>query len=287
MNWTPDRCFRLAIASIAQCPGPRGDRPAAAGAAPARRALRHASGLTAHLFPEIAVVLSGRGRMDFRDHSHLFEPPAIFILPPGCAHCEAADSARTPYALLWLVGDGSLTTALLSNFQPGRGWRTPLRRTVRCRSSLRLFARVRAGLPAGSAFNPALRRDLLDLMVRFYESPEPPAAPRAGHSPVARHAGLLEQIRNYLDQHYAEPITLPQLATQVHLTPRYLNRLFHQWSGEALHEFLTRRRMEEALKLCRQKQRLIKEIAAAVGYDDPLYFSRAFHRYFGKRPTEM
>ena len=40
MNWTPDRCFRLAIASIAQCPGPRGDRPAAAGAAPARRALR-------------------------------------------------------------------------------------------------------------------------------------------------------------------------------------------------------------------------------------------------------
>jgi AraC-like DNA-binding protein len=44
--------------------------------------------------------------------------------------------------------------------------------------------------------------------------------------------------------------------------------------------------MEKALQLCRQKQRLVKEIAAAVGYEDPLYFSRAFRRYFGRSPTE-
>jgi AraC-like DNA-binding protein len=248
--------------------------------------LRHATGLTSHLIPEIAIALEGRGRMDFTDQSLVFQPPAVILLPPGCPHCEAAFSARTPYSLLWLVGDRSLTTALISSFEPGRGWRTPLHRTVRCRSSLRLFARVREGVPSRSAFSPAIRRDLLDLMVRFYEGEESPVRPRLPVQPVQRYAGLLEQIRDYLDQHFTEPITLPQLAAQVHLTPRYLNRLFHRWSGEALHEFLTRRRMEEALQLCRQKQHLVKEIAAAVGYEDPLYFSRAFRRYFGRSPSE-
>jgi AraC-like DNA-binding protein len=286
MKWDSDTCFRLAIASIAQCPVLICPGPIAASPRPSRQTLRHPVGLNSHLIPEIAIALEGRGRMDFLDQSLIFEPPAVILLPPGCTHCEAAFSARTPYTLLWLMGDGSLTTAFVSSFQPGRGWRSPLHRTVRCRSSLRLFAHVRQGIQSGATFSSAVRRDLLDLMVRFYAGDETPIRSRQPGRPVQRYDGLLEQIRDYLDLHFAEPITLPQLAAQVHLTPRYLNRLFHRWSGEALHEFLTRRRMEKALQLCRQKQRLVKEIAAAVGYEDPLYFSRAFRRYFGRSPTE-
>jgi len=285
MKWDSDTCFRQAIAAVAKCPVLTCPEPASAASRLIRSSFRRPGGLNSHLIPEIAIALDGRGRMDFQDQSLVFQSPSVILLPPGCAHCEAAFSPRTPYALLWLIGQGSLTTALISAFQPGRGWRTPLHRTVRSRSSLRLFARIRTGIKSGAAFSPAVRRDLLDLMVRFYEGEE--STVQSSHSGKAldRYAGLLEQIRDFLNVHFAEPITLPQLAAQVHLTPRYLNRLFHRWSGEALHEFLTRRRMEEALKLCRQKQHLVKEIAATVGYEDPLYFSRAFRRYFGRSPT--
>lgn len=287
MNRDAEACFRMAIAAVAQCPTGRESRPGTIRTRGPQTAGRHPAGLNSHLIPEIAIALEGCGRMDFATHSRIVKPPDVILLPPGCAHCEAAFSARTAYSLLWLVGDGSLTTALVSSFRPRIGWRAPLHRTVRCRSALRLFARVREGIKAETPDDPAIRRDLLELLVCFYAGEER-AKPTGRHGPtLSLYEGLLQQIRDYLDAHFAEPITLAQLAAQVHLTPRYLNRLFHRWSGEALHEFLTRRRMEEAIKLCRQKQRLVKEIAAAVGYADPLYFSRAFRRYFGRSPTTI
>jgi len=279
--------FRMAIASIAQCPTLAGPGPDGSIHDPTLRSLRHPIGLKSHIFPEIAIALEGRGFMHFQGKSLIFKPPSVILLPPGCTHCEATFSPRSAYTAMWLMGDESLSTALISSFQPGRGWRAPLHRTVRCRSALRLFARVREGVKTGSAFSHAVRRDLLELMVRFYAEEERHDHSDKSRQTTPRYEGLLDQIRNYLNLHFTEPITLPQLAAQVHLTPRYLNRLFHQRSGEAIHEFLTRRRMEEALKLCRQKKRLVKEIAAAVGYDDPLYFSRAFRRYFGRSPTEV
>ncbi|MFW5915746.1 MAG: helix-turn-helix transcriptional regulator [Planctomycetota bacterium] len=63
--------------------------------------------------------------------------------------------------------------------------------------------------------------------------------------------------------------------------------MFREWMGEPLHQYAIRRRMERARTLLREGEMLVKQVARRVGYDDPLYFSRAFHDYFGEWPTEV
>ena len=70
------------------------------------------------------------------------------------------------------------------------------------------------------------------------------------------------------------------------LAPNYLNSLFRQWKGRGIHAYLIERRMEKALELARRGDVPVKEIAATVGYEDALYFSRAFHGYHGFWPSD-
>jgi AraC-like DNA-binding protein len=42
--------------------------------------------------------------------------------------------------------------------------------------------------------------------------------------------------------------------------------------------------MTEAMRLLRFTDATVGVVAHAVGYDDPLYFSRAFKRYAGRAP---
>ncbi len=73
-----------------------------------------------------------------------------------------------------------------------------------------------------------------------------------------------------------------------HLSPNYLNRLFRQWTDQSIGNYIPRRRMERAMELCGEGRLLIKQVAAETGYGDPLYFSRAFHRYFfGRWPSTV
>ena len=46
--------------------------------------------------------------------------------------------------------------------------------------------------------------------------------------------------------------------------------------------------MEAALKLLREKpDLLLREVAACVGYDDSSYFTKVFHQYTGKTPSQF
>ena len=63
--------------------------------------------------------------------------------------------------------------------------------------------------------------------------------------------------------------------------------LFHQRTGFSPLEYLTRLRLNHASQLMAETALSIAEIARAVGYEDPLYFSRLFRRKMGVSPTEF
>ena len=102
----------------------------------------------------------------------------------------------------------------------------------------------------------------------------------------SRHGALLAQIRDFIDTHLNKTLTVAELASIGHMSPNYLNHLFSEETGESLHAYLMRKRMEEAMRLCADTDMLIKQVAFHVGYSDPLYFSRAFYKHFGRWPSE-
>ena len=60
--------------------------------------------------------------------------------------------------------------------------------------------------------------------------------------------------------------------------------LFRKNMSVPLHKYITQVRLKEALRLLKYSGESISQIAYSVGYNDPLYFSRIFKKYYGVSP---
>ena len=98
---------------------------------------------------------------------------------------------------------------------------------------------------------------------------------------------LLAQALNYIDKHYSEnSISMNGVAKEVNLSPSYFSAVFSQEVGQTFVEYLTQKRMEAARRLLQQTDQKSSEIANAVGYKDPHYFSYIFKKTQGCTPRD-
>ncbi len=96
----------------------------------------------------------------------------------------------------------------------------------------------------------------------------------------------LQASLEYIHRHYAEPLTVQALAALEFLSPSRFSALFRRLMGASPQQYLISLRMQTARELIRSTDMPVKQVAAAVGYQDQLYFSRLFHRTFGHAPVE-
>jgi transcriptional regulator GlxA family with amidase domain len=90
-----------------------------------------------------------------------------------------------------------------------------------------------------------------------------------------------------IDQHQKTPLSVPDLARAVNVSPSYLTRLFRQQTGRPPAKFARDTRLERAHALLRTSFLTVKEVMAEVGWNDPSHFCRDFKREFGLSPTAV
>jgi AraC-like DNA-binding protein len=95
------------------------------------------------------------------------------------------------------------------------------------------------------------------------------------------------RARDYLGDCYCERVTLENAARQACLSRFHFNRLFAHAFGETPHEFVTRRRIEEAKKLLLRDGESVTEICFAVGYESLGSFSTRFRSLTGLSPASF
>lgn len=95
----------------------------------------------------------------------------------------------------------------------------------------------------------------------------------------------IQKARNYLDEHYAENISLGQLAALVNLSPFHLLRAFRNQVGLPPHTYQTQVRVTQARHLLRLHVSCI-DTALAVGFADQSHFSKHFKRIVGVPPGQ-
>ncbi|MGI5171659.1 helix-turn-helix domain-containing protein [Spirillospora sp. CA-253888] len=83
----------------------------------------------------------------------------------------------------------------------------------------------------------------------------------------------------------ADPITLADIADEVHLSVYHLVRVFKEATGATPYRYLTRLRIEEAKRLLGGTDLPIAQIAARCGFASPGALSAAFLRHTGVRPS--
>jgi len=79
-------------------------------------------------------------------------------------------------------------------------------------------------------------------------------------------------------------ITVAETAEQLHLSPGYLRALFFEKYHQSAQAFIMTCRMNRAALMLAQSAMTVAEIAASVGYRDPLQFSKAFKKFMGQSP---
>lgn len=94
-----------------------------------------------------------------------------------------------------------------------------------------------------------------------------------------------ESILAYLNEHYAEPITLSELAAQFFINMNYLSELFSDKTGKTFSQYRNHLRITRAKALLDSGWN-VNDAAEKVGYEDARYFSRVFHQMTGLTPTE-
>lgn len=90
---------------------------------------------------------------------------------------------------------------------------------------------------------------------------------------------------SFLKTQYAQEISIEMLAERLGYHRAYFSSLFRQIMGVSPKQYLYRVRMEQAELLLSTTSLTVEEIAYSVGYNDPLYFSKHFHRWRGEAPS--
>lgn len=90
----------------------------------------------------------------------------------------------------------------------------------------------------------------------------------------------------YIEDHSAEPLTVPSVAEAFFVTPSYFAHFFKKRAGKSVIQFLNEVRILKARLILEQEDIPVSEVALQVGFDDINYFSRKFKQITGQTPTE-
>jgi AraC-like DNA-binding protein len=110
------------------------------------------------------------------------------------------------------------------------------------------------------------------------ENAEDPRGTATTHRQVA---GAAEA---YLREHFREPLTVPEIASAVGVSPSHLHRIFRAETGSTLVSRVHRLRLEAAAQRLRETDQTVLAIAQEVGFTSQSHLTRLFRRHYGCAP---
>jgi AraC-like DNA-binding protein len=247
--------------------------------------LHHATYIThtfarhAHDYYVIGVIEEGVQSFSYRGAQQVTPTGDVFVIHPGEAHTGEAVSPggytyRTLYPPVPLLQRACSDIAGCEQGMPF--FPTPVihdGEVARCLRDLHLA--LTSGVTPLEREARFLQACAL-LITRYAEIRPPERA--AGQDRLA-----IQQVRCYLDEHFAEPVSLAELARLVGLSPYYVHRVFEREVGLPPHAYLESVRIRQAQRLLAHGEP-IAQVAYDLGFSDQSHLTRRFTRLLGITP---
>ncbi|GAA4901636.1 helix-turn-helix transcriptional regulator [Tessaracoccus lubricantis] len=96
---------------------------------------------------------------------------------------------------------------------------------------------------------------------------------------------LLSRVRDLIDRDYAQPLDVPRLAREAHMSVGHFQRSFKAAFGETPYSWLMTRRIERAMTLFRNTDMSVTDVCMAVGCTSLGSFSSRFTELVGETPS--
>ncbi len=134
----------------------------------------------------------------------------------------------------------------------------------------------------GSELATAVSDWLIHTGIRSAEEPQR----SAGLNQAGLYRRSVATALQLMENHIAEPLSLPDIARLTGLSARQLQRQFIEDVGLTVARTFLNMRLEKADQLLRQTRLPIIDVALAAGFSNQTHFSRVYRRKFGQTPTE-
>lgn len=239
---------------------------------------------------EMSFIMSGSGKYRIDDEIYSIAEGDVLILNPGCYHQALTDGQGNP-AVEFFVGftDIALKGMEKDRFEikgipvirPGLELRQKLFRIARS------MEQENDGWQVGRYY--MLRAYLTQILLLFLREQREVVKPRKGYAfESVSKKYVVEQIQNYFNDHYAEKISMDQIAENMYLSPFYISRIFKSETGDTPIHYLIDIRLEHAKEILEQGAcNSIQEVAAMVGYEDAYHFSKLFKKKYHIPPSRI
>ena len=96
----------------------------------------------------------------------------------------------------------------------------------------------------------------------------------------------VEQIENYITEHYAEDLRVKDLADMVYISSDHLTRSFKKRFGKTVSGYILEKRMYLAGELLKRHDLSITQVSDSVGFANYSYFTEQFKKVYGMTPRE-
>ena len=109
----------------------------------------------------------------------------------------------------------------------------------------------------------------------------------AGES-ADRRAAILS-VYAYIDSHLAEHLSLSELARIANLSPNYFSKIFAQYNGRSLWDYVNSKRIEKACRLLldRSTGHTVLDVALECGFNNTVNFNKIFKKHTGITPKKL
>ena len=106
------------------------------------------------------------------------------------------------------------------------------------------------------------------------------------HSSIVTDKLSIESATNYFHEHFHDQILIDKYLEEKNINANAFFKKFKAYTGVSPLQYLLDIRLSNAKSLLASTEYTISEISSIVGYDNPLYFSRLFHKHIGMSPRE-
>lgn len=228
-----------------------------------------------HNHTELFFIVSGKGQFLIQDRVFPVDANNLILINPHVLHTEISMDAQPLEYIVLGIGGISLATdenaqfRILDHFE-----------SADISSCLRNILREMELKNTGYADICQAYMEVLVLRLMRHLAFSSQIEPQrlSGNRQCAA-------IRQYIDLHFKEPLTLEQLAAEAHINKYYLAHAFKKEYGISPINYMIARRIDESKYLLAETDLSLSQIAQLLGFSSLSYFSQVFRKSQGLSPV--
>lgn len=251
-----------------------------------------------HTAFEIALFLSGNGTYTVRERAYSFQRDDIFLFSTNEVHCITEIESHEPLDIInihfeprfiWSEQGGLSNVGLLRVFfdrSPNFENKLPPKNPATAQIKAKILAIEKEFVEKKAEYENMIKILLYQLLIQIIREYDYVAA-TALKQPENEKLHSLNQAMEYIDANLGRDLSLEEIASHANYSKSYFSSQFKKYNGLSPWDYITIRRIEEAIELLKSSDLTKSEIAFRCGFNNTANFYKAFRKVTGKTPSDF